>query len=111
MARSKLLRPSAAFETQSQSLRRLGVSLAGAKSPYGTTLAVPNTPKRIIDFLIQDASGLFRRRGGDDFREHPSGVAIFGRSLSEPSWLSLPWSIVLLRILLVTRLLSAFCSA
>src|SRR6266436_6925859 len=26
-----------------------GVSLAGAKSPYGTTLAVPNTPKRIID--------------------------------------------------------------
>src|SRR6266404_673404 len=26
-----------------------GVSSAGAKSPYGTTLAVPNTPKRIID--------------------------------------------------------------
>src|SRR6267378_1025591 len=26
-----------------------GVSLAGAKSPYGTTLAVPNTPKRIMD--------------------------------------------------------------
>jgi hypothetical protein len=68
-----------------------GVSVAGAKSPFITALAVPKTPNRIMERSVSNWGGPSDRKR--NYCSPSARAAVTAPLPSEPRWPTLPWQL------------------